>query len=1136
MYIKLTMDPTKLSQLFVTSLLSLAGNSRLPPKLSIKNNTEPINQHDANIKMESDVQNYMKSVPDFNKKLHDSKMKTKFLTDIKDIIDNSNSLIKNIYYKLWENFLTNSTDNKENIELMDKLMEKITNKKLKLEITNNNRTPSKIKNSLKTILNITPPFESIFTTEVLDKKEQMLVDIAIKKNVAHTNTLDGFLALSDFNNDEDITISMFYNEIIKITDAKIRNEYYNKFMNELVSKLTIKIGTTVKLLPIDNDKIKITQHIFAQVYLYFINYETIKVVSDKVIKYIELKNYQWYTCQINEFPTKLCPNWVFKPKGFQLDEWQKNTIKIIDEKQNGLLSLPTSAGKTIISTYIIRSYTNVVYIVPSVSLAYQLTGIILASLHDRNDDTKNVRLETEGTSFKKYPSKEDNVIVATPIEFYTLLKNRSIEPNFDYIIFDEFHNIVDPSIGIYIEYILKFATYFNIPIMALSATIPNFTELKQWLEKIIGKEIFGVYEDKRFYQLKRFIGKDNNISEINLLEHMTPEILQDPEFKQVGLYPKDYINLRNEVFKHVTIPELVVDESLPEIVSLDRLHVSESTIFKFLKTQPPKVLKKIFSSEANVNMSSLTMWSLYNILKDCKNKNMLPMLIFKMDSEECITVFNTMLSMLKDYQHLVYPDYNGVNKIIKSFYDTLEREEKKITLERDKPKSKDNTTGEKEEKKNSGPMDIEELKENLKQSLFENSVKEQLKEWYAQFIMTNIDDDEKKIAYKAVDEKYVPKIEIDIQKFNNAYGSKITEADIILLRKKHANKELRIYNNVENLRLRNVFQSHPECRFMATAVSYEEMKKIKNKINAEITRDTRLKKGLHAPVIKINYDHPFLVGIEYGILCYSKLIDPAMQRVCQQLINSFPFITFSDKSLAVGINYPIKTVMLLGTIGKDKPLEKIDNTLAHQACGRAGRRGHDKEGNIIYAGVDISNILIPKYSVVTRNTVERMNELLDGESDEFKNYILNEVRPEIPEAIWKCINSIDIDKLALEMYNMQTIQDIDLTSYVEDDVYTNTVKSNIRSLEQIKEELVAKITFKPKVSVPSEQKIQVIEELSSEETNVNKYSDDENTTFKLDVDYTQFASWEDAFDAMENENKKILESKKAIALAESSFM
>ena len=60
------MDPTKLSQLFVTSLLALAGNSRLPPKLSIKNNTEPINQHEANIKMESDVHNYTKSVSDFN--------------------------------------------------------------------------------------------------------------------------------------------------------------------------------------------------------------------------------------------------------------------------------------------------------------------------------------------------------------------------------------------------------------------------------------------------------------------------------------------------------------------------------------------------------------------------------------------------------------------------------------------------------------------------------------------------------------------------------------------------------------------------------------------------------------------------------------------------------------------------------------------------------------------------------------------------------------------------------------------------------------------------------------------------------------------------------------------------------------
>jgi hypothetical protein len=1123
-------------QLFVTSLLSLAGSNRLPPKLSVKDESDPINQHEANIKMERNVQDYIISVKDFGKKLHDAKNKNKFLSDINTIINESESVIKNIYAKLWENFLNNSTNNKENIELMDKLMEKMLNKKLKTEITNNNRTPSKIKNSLKTILNISPPFTSIFVADVLDKKEQMILNSAIQKNVVYTNNLDGFLSMSTFNQDEDMTINMFYNEISKITDSKIRTDYYNMIMEAIVSKLTVKVGNDIKLLPIDTDKIKITERIFAQVYLYFINFETIKVVSDKVKRYIDLKKHQWYTYQITEFPTKLCPNWVFKPKGFHLDSWQKNTIKAVDKKQNILLSLPTSAGKTIVSTYVIRSYNNVVYLVPSISLAYQLTGIILASLHDRNDEVKNVRLETEGMSFKKYPSKEDNIIVATPIEFYTLLANKLIEPNFDYIIFDEFHNLSDLTIGPYIEYILKFAGYFNISIMALSATIPNFSDLKDWLEKIMGQEVYGVYEEKRFYQLKRFIVKNSEITEINLLEHMNVSTLMNPEFKQIGLYPKDFMNLKNQVMEHINMPELQINESIPDVVSLDRLHITEGNIFKNLKTQPKEILEKIFSSNTDVNMKSLTVWSLYNVIKDCKNKNLLPMLIFKMDATECLEVFTKMLSMLKEYQSLVYPNYNGVNKIIKNYYETLESEEKKLKVDSDKYKNKSNSKKNNKDREgdddvgnndngnsDSGPKTLEELKENLMETLFEGEcgVKSQLKEWYTAFINTKIEP-------------------TDIEKFNTSYGSNLNEEEIITLRKKHSNRELKIYNRYENLRVRNVFQSHPECRFMSTAVSYDEMKKIKTKINAEITRDTRIKKGLHAPINKINYDHPFMVGIEYGILCYCNLIDPAMQRVCQQLINTYPFVTFSDKSLAVGINYPIKTVMLLGTIGEDKPLEIIDNTLAHQACGRAGRRGNDKEGNIIYAGIDIKNIIIPKYTIVKRNSVEHMTKLINEDiSDNFKNFILNEIRPEESEPIWKCINSIDIDKLAEEMYNMQTVKDVTLTSNVDEDEYENTIKTNIKSLEQIKAELVAKINFKPKVSIPLDQKVQLID-VSSSESHVNK-EDEENILIKVEIDFSQFENWEDAYDAMEAEkaeklNKELKESKAAIANAESSFM
>ena len=112
------------------------------------------------------------------------------------------------------------------------------------------------------------------------------------------------------------------------------------------------------------------------------------------------------------------------------------------------------------------------------------------------------------------------------------------------ITLSNFSNIL---VGAGLCYAIENEEYYNIPIMALSATIPNFSELKLWMENIIGKEIFGVYEDKRFYQLERFIVKDDKISEINLLNHMTPDILLDPEFKQIGLYPTDYMNLRKQL-------------------------------------------------------------------------------------------------------------------------------------------------------------------------------------------------------------------------------------------------------------------------------------------------------------------------------------------------------------------------------------------------------------------------------------------------------------------------------------------------------------------------------------------------------------------------------------------------------------
>jgi hypothetical protein len=612
--------------------------------------------------------------------------------------------------------------------------------------------------------------------------------------------------------------------------------------------------------------------------------------------------------------------------------------------------------------------------------------------------------------------------------------------------------------------------------MGLSASIPNFTEFHTWMEKVLGTTVFGIHEKKRFFNQKRFCIKDNHLVQVNPLEHMSIETLKSNEFTHIGLYPKEIIDLNSLVEYKIEI-----NEKASDILTLDKLHVMEGDIFNYLKSQDDHTLQKILKiNQDSLSTESPTLFKLFKIMRECKDMRLMPMLIFKMESQECMNIYNTLLVMLKEYENLLFPEFNSVNKIIESYFEIFIRESKKL------------------EPDDGRENNIKDLEEKLKDTIFgsESGTKAQLEEFYRNFIKIKIEPD-------------------DITRFNNTYGADLTEEYIISMRKKHANREMRMYNNPENLRLRNIYASHPECRMIDTTVSYDEMKKIRRRVNAEITRDTKLKEGLNAPINKIGYGHPFMLGIERGIICYNMLMSPALQRVCQQLINTHPFVTFSDKSLAVGINYPIKTVMLLGSNE-----EKISNTLAHQACGRAGRRGLDSEGYIIYAGVNIKEILIPKYTIVKKNSVESMEKLITSNiSEEFKNYIINEVKPINPEKIWTCDNLIDVDKIAEEIYRLQSgiaptgrmrlseaIAKIE--TIVDDD--DETITSNkiiIKSLDEIKAELMLK--FK----TPT---IKVIETNSNNYVSVmidTKYGDNENN-YNIKIETTEgFDSWEDAADA-----------------------
>jgi len=997
----MTANTRQIMQEITNMLVDLAGNQILPPEVKIMDDI--IDQSKIMQTIEIFIDGYVNGLPTFAKSIHDKVQKPIILKNIMDIIDAYEFEIKDSYKLLWQSYILNNVSDADKIIHINKVKSKIVNKKMITYIESEIRTPSKVNNIIKKML-----FTSLF---VQDEESLTEAEIIIKKNVAKANekyheSVVHFLDKIDFTSDENLIVNQFFNCVRLIDDDNSRNTFYNSFLTLIIAELK------------KPSKTEATERIMLQVYLYLINNESIKTVNPDVVKYVNTKNFDWFTYQITKMPYQLYPHWNFKTKEFILDMWQKHCIQNIYLKMIILLSLPTSAGKTVISTAAIRKFRKIWYIVPTEPLALQLAGIIISSLIDiekrANETRRNVTLAIKSLHYKRFMGNDD-IIVATPDELFNLISQKKVNSNIDYIIIDEFHNMANDGIGKYIEGILLFAAYHQIPTICLSATIPNFDEVKTMMETRFNLPVFGVSEKKRFFNIERFMIKDLELVKIDPLNHISIETLRSNEFTHIGLPPKD-VHALYEKLKGVTR----MNEKDQKFLKLDDVHKLECDIFAYLKTQPDEILSQVVSYNPFVD-DQLSTYDLFLMLKKFNTSAIKPMIIFTMDSQKCMDRFNKLLIMVKEYEALIYEGYQGDQAILHEYFDMCDELIGKVRPSSDKSKMGGAKGGCGEympsEKQNDGGggedyQDLEEKKENIKDSIFdaEFGTKFKLKEFYVMFVN------------KVIEQKF-------IDDFNNNYGAELTAESIKKLRSIHANKEFRKYSNRNGLSFRNKYAPHSECRLIDNDIPPEQMRKIKRRINNELQREILIQNqlkinsnnsnnyesgdfqidddGLIAAefveddkvdkeeISLINYDHPFMRGLEFGILGYNKLMNPALQRVSQYLINKYPFITFSDESLAVGINYPIKTVMLLGGM-KGEPLDNIDNALAHQAIGRAGRRGLDIKSVAIYSGVVIDEILIQKYKHIVPNNIEMIKSMFND--DNIKSYLDTNVRPPPPQA------------------------------------------------------------------------------------------------------------------------------------------
>ena len=179
-------------------------------------------------------------------------------------------------------------------------------------------------------------------------------------------------------------------------------------------------------------------------------------------------------------------------KGLELDKFQKDAIKNIEQNKSVVVSAPTGSGKTLIADYIIerdfKKGIRVVYTAPIKALSNQKYKEFSRSYGEKNVGiiTGDVQKNTEALI----------LIMTTEIYRNMVLSNDPFISEVSYVVFDEIHYINDIERGYVWEESIIFSKP-NVRVLCLSATIPNADEFARWIEAIKGHEVVVVRHEER---------------------------------------------------------------------------------------------------------------------------------------------------------------------------------------------------------------------------------------------------------------------------------------------------------------------------------------------------------------------------------------------------------------------------------------------------------------------------------------------------------------------------------------------------------------------------------------------------------------------------------------------------------------
>ncbi|GAX18915.1 hypothetical protein FisN_8Hh133 [Fistulifera solaris] len=605
--------------------------------------------------------------------------------------------------------------------------------------------------------------------------------------------------------------------------------------------------------------------------------------------------------QLTDMPDRLPPLSKYNRR-FQLEDWQCNVLEAIDERKSAVVCAPTSSGKTLLSTYTCKNAKGtVLFVLPSEVLVWQVASTYYQFFKG------NVTVCTDLITFQEVTG-EAQVYIGTPKALEkSLSKVRGAAGEemtkgerefmvldggynqFEYLVLDEVHTLNGPE-GDALQRIIKAC---NCPVLALSATIGNATQLKDWFESVRQQHLEATVIDgpvkadvlltehfARFINLQRYVvveaeGKDGKVKEklvkLHPLAAMTPDRLREqPELiESLSMTPTDLMDLWKRM--RAIFPSTVLEE-LDDPDNFFAQRVSESKRVTLGQTKDyevhlkkrltqlsqshPDLYARLQKAQLPPPLTAKTDVSdtIYGVVDQLKQSDLLPAVAFQLNTYGAFNMFKTLLARLESEQMIEFPNYR--KDLIK-----VAREKAHMRKVAAGKASRENAA-EAEEEAKAGFVD-----ESLIQ---EDTTKPHDKYVYA------------------------------------AAGKRLS------------------YNEIEGI--------------------IADMKKAGENVDVNHALIRGLRRGI---AIYTN---------EIGFSCYRRQVQMLAQKGRLAVV-------FSDDALAYGVNMPFRSCIFCGDMGDD-----LTPLIAQQMQGRAGRRGLDVQGNIIYLGMDwpyIENLMLGQISIVT---------------------------------------------------------------------------------------------------------------------------------------------------------------------------